>query len=201
MILFARWCELQSRVCWATDPFGPYFETREGSAVLERMWWPTLLSPEDTPSQGTRDWPRISVDLWTQVRSPSIMEHLVTGRCSEELFYQGPGLGLLLWGPLGQWGHSAHTAQGQRVSSDLVHPRPADSGTSLLSAHLLGRPWTRPWPEMRTPAVFTCGGFVLGGGRGWNSRNFQMEIGSSCYTQSGLSIVRLDFKSFNTLPC
>ena len=101
MILFARWCELQSRVYWATDPFGPYVETREGSAALERMWGPTLLSPEDTPSQGTRDWPRISVDLRTRVRSASIMEHLATGRCSEELFSQGPGPGLLLSGPLG----------------------------------------------------------------------------------------------------
>ena len=44
MIFFARWWELQFSMCWATEPFGPYVDTGEGSAAFERMWWPKLLS-------------------------------------------------------------------------------------------------------------------------------------------------------------
>ena len=39
---------------WATEPFGTYVETREGSAAFGTMWWLRLLSPEDTPSQRVR---------------------------------------------------------------------------------------------------------------------------------------------------
>ena len=54
MILFARGWELQSSMCWVTEPFGPYVETGESSAAFERMRWPRLLFPEDILSQGVR---------------------------------------------------------------------------------------------------------------------------------------------------
>ena len=86
MIFFARWWELQSSMCWATEPFGPYVDTGEGSAAFERMWWPKLLSPEDIPSQGVRPRPRTSIDQRTGDKCLKIIEHLDTGKSSKDLF-------------------------------------------------------------------------------------------------------------------